>query len=145
MGVVLKTNIHALIKKHGDNVAAIANERALAKLQYLGEEFVEAARYHGTYKDRTGNLRSSVGYVVAVDGAIEVDGFSAHNSKGAEGVKEAKKLAKSLVRQNSSGYVLICMAGMDYAVCLVAMDYDVIDTAEYVVRRKWNKLFKKKK
>lgn len=143
MGIVLKTNINALMKKCEGNVAKVAEQRAIAKLQYLGEKFLEAYRLHGSYKDRTGNLRSSGGYVVVANGHIVLDGIEG-SSKGADGTKEVKKLAKVLSGKYNNGYVLICMAGMDYAAHLQLMDFDVIDTAEHVVRTSWDKIMKKK-
>ena len=65
------------------------------------------------------------------------------NMDGITFVKEAKKLARILSGKYNKGYVLICMAGMDYAAHLELMDYDVIDTAEHVVRNSWNKVMKK--
>lgn len=142
MGIVPTTNIKALMKRCEGNVAKVAEERAIAKLRYLGEKFNEAYRFHGSYKDRTGNLRSSGGYVVVANGHIVLDGIEG-SSKGADGTKEAKKLARILAGKYSKGYVLICMAGMDYAAHLELMDYDVIDTSEHVVRNSWNKVMKK--
>lgn len=142
MGVVPNTNIHALLKKCGGNVARVAEERAINKLSYLGERFIIAYKDPGRYLDQTSNLRSSGGYVVVRSGSIVAQKFE-QVKDGAEGVKEGKKLAKSLAGKYNKGYVLICMAGMEYAVCLEAMDYDVIDTAEHAVRRSWDKLMKK--
>ena len=142
MGIVPTTNIKALMKRCEGNVAKVAEQRAIAKLQYLGEKFLEAYRFHGSYRDRTGNLRNSGGYVVVVYGSIAYNGIEG-SGKGANGPKEAKKLARILAGKYNKGYVLICMAGMDYAVHLELMDYDVIDTAEHVVRNSWNKVMKK--
>ena len=51
-------------------------ERAvLFNLYVIGEGSVNHAREHGTYKDRTSNLRNSIGYVIAYDGEIIEYGF----------------------------------------------------------------------
>ena len=44
---------------------------------YVGEQVLNAARSTDSYKDRTGNLRSSVGYVLVVDGQVyEMSSFN---------------------------------------------------------------------
>lgn len=45
-------------------------QTVIRTLAYCGEVCLNAARSTNSYKDRTGNLRSSIGYVVAVDGRI---------------------------------------------------------------------------
>ena len=40
----------------------------LLNINRIGEEFVINARDNKTYKDQTGNLRSSIGYVVLYNG-----------------------------------------------------------------------------
>lgn len=57
--------------------AVEAQKGAVARwLCYVGEAAVAEAREGGSYTDRTGNLRSSVGYVVSMDGrAVQASGF----------------------------------------------------------------------
>jgi len=138
MGIELKTNINTLMKKYGGNVARIAEERALAKLQYLGELFLEISRASGNYTDRTGNLRSSLGYVVALNGEIVSRNFG-----GGKGGERSEKLASQIASRHSKGYVLICMAGMEYSIYVALRGYDVIDSGEVKVRKSWDKLLKK--
>ena len=45
-----------------------AEERMLKLLQGAGEKFVEVARKSASFDDHSGNLRSSIGYVIAKDG-----------------------------------------------------------------------------
>ena len=46
-------------------------ERALVNtLMYIGTQCVNRARESNGYKDQTGNLRSSIGYIVAVNGRV---------------------------------------------------------------------------
>ena len=47
-----------------------AEERIYKLLQRAGEEFVKIARKKGNYQNHTGNLRSSIGYVIIKDGDI---------------------------------------------------------------------------
>lgn len=88
---------------------------------YIGETFINKARRQGTYTDRTGNLRSSVGYVILIDGKIYQGRFTGT----AEG--EADSIALALaIGGKLPGIVLICMAGMAYAAAVESKGYDVI-------------------
>ena len=42
----------------------------LQTFQFVGEHFVNNARLSGNYTDRTGNLRSSIGYVILLNGEV---------------------------------------------------------------------------
>lgn len=145
MGIELKTNINALMKRVGNDVDKASKEIAIAKLKYLGEAFIKDARNEsvGNYGDRTGNLRSSVGYIVAFNGEIVVEDFKKYKGKGEKGVEKGKQLAFDLAKENSEGYVLICLAGMEYAIYVELQDYNVISGSEVAVRRLWKKVFTK--
>ena len=52
-------------------------------LGVIGEKVVNEARERGSYTDRTGNLRSSTGYVIVVDGKIaQMSSFQAIRGQG---------------------------------------------------------------
>ena len=89
---------------------------------YVGEEFVNQARNTRTYKDRTGNLRSSIGYIVALDGEIKISNLEGTG----EGKARAKELVKEVLSDSSTGIVLIGVAGMQYASYVESKGYDVI-------------------
>lgn len=116
-------------------------EKFIKALQYLGMQCIMEARNNGDYIDQTGNLRSSIGYVVLRDGQIvnssdfkivkgkEVDGFGKlylHKGKwrrrkkkiklkGKKGQQDGKKLISELVKNHNKGIALIVVAGMNYA------------------------------
>ena len=97
-------------------------QRTIWTLAMVGEQFVNDARNTQTYKDQTGNLRSSIGYIIARDGAIIQE-----NVEGkAEGRAQAKKIASEVLRDNKKGFVLIGVAGMNYAAAVESKGYDVI-------------------
>lgn len=106
---------------------------AVRILSYVGERCVEQARSQGSYTDRTGNLRSSVGYVVAVDGKVTEAGQFSGN--GAEGTKEGEAFARRLAAAAPHGLCLIVVAGMHYARYVEDRGYDVITSAELLARR----------
>lgn len=124
-------------------------EQALVNtLNYIGERCVNEARsYNGNaYQDQTGNLRSSVGYVVAVDGKIRSSSTFENVRNGEQGSRTGKEYATELVKQYPKGVVLIVVAGMNYAKYVEAKGYDVLTSAELLaeqlVPKLLNDLFK---
>lgn len=96
----------------------------------IGEQVLNAARLTNSYKDQTGNLRSSIGYVVSVDGEIvQMSSFDVVK-EGGDGAKGGKAYATQLVADFPQGIVLIVVAGMNYASYVSAKGYDVLDSSE---------------
>ena len=96
----------------------------------VGEQVLNAARLTNSYKDQTGNLRSSIGYVVSADGEIvQMSSFDTVK-EGREGSRGGKEYAMQLVRDFPHGIVLIVVAGMNYASYVSAKGYDVLDSSE---------------
>lgn len=118
-------------------------------LQRTGEEFVKIARLEGNYIDHTGNLRSSIGYVIVKDGSIAGRNFQVSEQAGTDkqtGKREGEQLAMDLVKTFSKGYVMIGVAGMKYAVFVEAMENkDVLtraaDKADDFIKRHSRLLF----
>lgn len=121
----------------------------LLRLQYLGEECVTMARSLDTYKDQTGNLRNSVGYVIAKDGRVVNNNFRKSASVtsttksgktktttgSGDGVKTGENLALEILLGMRRGYVLIVVAGMDYAAHVETMGNDVLSSAEQFAKK----------
>lgn len=104
-------------------------------MQDIGEQCLNAARDTNSYRTQTGNLRSSLGYVIVLDGKIiDESGFEVVK-KGNEGSKSGQAYAKKIARQFPEGIVLIVVAGMEYAAYVSAKGYDVIDSAELLADR----------
>lgn len=106
-------------------------------LGYIGEAALKAAREKGNlkdYTDRSGNLRNSTGYVVAIGGRIVTTG----GFDKAQGLPFAKELALST---DADGVLVVC-AGMKYATYVSARGYDVLDSAELEAQRMANELTK---
>lgn len=105
---------------------SVNNERKLIlALSYIGEEFVNKARSNNTYLDQTGNLRSSIGYVIAKNGRILKRNYKQEGSAN-EGVTNGLNLADQAVAENPTGIVLIVTAGMNYGLYVESMGYDVL-------------------
>lgn len=118
-----------------------AKQRAVMILQYIGEVCIRIARENGDYNDITGNLRSSIGYIVLNNGSVVTqriarpttvaagqrdvkrtrkDGteYIAHQKTGGDGSTGARQAQNVLSRLKSEyprGLVLIVCAGMEYA------------------------------
>lgn len=93
------------------------------RFQRIGETFIANARSNDTYKDQTGNLRSSIGYVILKDGEQIFGTFPGSTE---EGKARAAKTVEEAKAKAPRGFVLIVVAGMEYALYVEAMGYDVL-------------------
>lgn len=124
------------IKKKIEADSAKIEKALIDTLYYVGESCIKEARYNGDYNDITGNLRSSIGYVVLKNGSVlktsrpelfvgkgepktSANGTSKPNN-GAEGVRTMRKALKQLAAEAPQGLVLIVAAGMKYAIYVEA-------------------------
>lgn len=121
-------------------VEELINE-TIYKLSYIGERVVNTARLSGEYLDQTGNLRSSIGYIISVDGEIIRQGEFNVVKDGKDGTKSGEALAQALAK-TSKGITLIVVAGMHYAVYVSAKGLDVLDSAEIELGKQLQEQFK---
>lgn len=110
-------------------------QRIIYNLSYVGEQCLTEARSTNSYKDQTGNLRSSIGYIIVKDGKVIRQSDFAVVRKGSEGKSEGEKFARSLASKFPDGIVLIVVAGMNYASYVSAKGYNVLDSAELLADR----------
>ena len=137
MGIRMTTKLsemHDMLIREAERVERLTI-RALSK---LGEQCVTKIRDRAgdkSWYDQTGNLRSSVGYVIAHNkNIIQYSTFN-QVKQGSEGLKTGKDLAKELAKRYSNNYVLIVVAGMNYAEFVEAMDNkDVLASTELWAR-----------
>lgn len=113
-------------------VEAKAKLRVIANvLCYVGEQCITEARNGGTYEDQTGNLRSSIGYAVLMNGQVIQSDSVDKIKNGDEGVSEGLQYLQERVRKASKkGVCLIVTAGMNYAEYVEAKGYVVLSSAE---------------
>ncbi|MDD2300873.1 MAG: hypothetical protein PHU69_14725 [Fermentimonas sp.] len=103
----------------------------LKKLSFIGESVVAEARSANSYEDQTGNLRTSTGYAILKDGKVlSGSSFLPVKIKATKGGKKGKALIKDLASKYSQGYVLLVVAGMDYAVYVEAMGLNVLSSSK---------------
>ena len=115
------------ISKSLNQQIEVINKQVLMIMQYVGETGVNIARTSGSYHDRTGNLRSSVGLLIIDNGVVTSRNIVA---KSVEAKASVDAFISELSAKYTKGMVLILLAGMDYASKVSAMNYDVIDSAE---------------
>lgn len=129
------SEINAAIEAEAKRVHMLA----VRALSYLGEMCVIEAKnrpQESSWFDQSGNLRSSIGYVIVHDGKIIQYSEFNQVKQGTEGVKEGKYLAEELASKFSTGYALIVVAGMNYAERVEAMDSKVVlASAELLARQ----------
>lgn len=126
-----------------------ADMLTIRALSLLGEMCVIEAKdrpQESSWYDQSGNLRSSIGYVIVRDGKIVTYSKFNQVKQGSDGVKEGKELAQELAKKYISGYALIVVAGMNYAELVEAMDNkNVLASAELFARQEMPKMMAKLK
>lgn len=94
--------------------------RLIQALKQIGESCIAEAKESGNYRNITGNLRRSIGYVIAIDGVV------VHMSQMNE---QGRSLALSLAGR-SKGVQMYVLAGMSYAEVVEAKGKNVITSSE---------------
>ena len=94
------------LEKWFDRFQSKAEDKMLVFLQAGGEKFIEVARRSGSYKDQTGNLRSSIGYIIAKDGEVVTENFK-EGDKGTD--KTTGKYKGRRLAEEVSLYILAVM------------------------------------
>lgn len=108
----------------------------------VGEKVRDEALDNGSYTDRTKNLRSSVGYVVVVDGQVyKMSAFGKPDGNN-DGRSTGMSYARSLAGKFPKGIVLIVVAGMRYASYVSAKGYNVLDSSELLADQLVPKMLK---
>lgn len=146
MGIKMVTPLMKILK-YGNTAAEIIDNMYIEGLQYFGETCVKFIRDRSaaeSWFDHSGNLRSSIGYIIHKNGnVIDLGGFfptNAPQGNGSEGVLSGKEYAKTLVKFVSGVFVLSIVAGMNYAEYVEARDNkDVLAQCELWAKEEWPK------
>lgn len=129
---ITPTFTSADIQKDIDATIKRMERIAVSEITLVGLEFVRIARLKtkamGGFDDRTGNLRSSIGFIVMYDGQVLEENFEQADAgtDKATGLIKGREFAKSIGKDYPKGYALITVAGMEYAAAVEALNYDVI-------------------
>jgi len=127
VSLIPKFNRNDIAKMLAEKYTVI-DQALLLRILRVGEAFVKQARDTANFKDRTGNLRSSIGYIILKDGKDIYENFKSR-AGGKDGVEKAREVAAALKIKYPKGYVLIAVAGMDYAAAVESLGYDVITSS----------------
>ncbi|MEN0095897.1 MAG: hypothetical protein AAGB30_10980 [Pedobacter sp.] len=119
-----------------------AEQAIISRFQLIGEEFVNSARSktrdQGGFGNVTGNLRSSISYVILNDGRTVLENIE-KSGNGSEGVSASRALIRELKGKYTKGYVLIVFAAMKYAAAVESRGMDVITGSSLVAERSLRK------
>lgn len=143
MGIEAKFTRSDVEKRFGAFLEEI-HKKQIESAKMLGEMCVNHARNvpkDQGFQDQTGNLRSSIGYMVFVDGVALHQMFE-QVKEGSEGAKAGEALAQK-VGSEQKGVCLVVTAGMNYAMYLEAKGRDVITSAEHLAERELPRMLEK--
>lgn len=128
--------VAAAMEAHRQNV--------IESLIWMGNECVRDAKTNGSYKDRTGNLRNSIGFVVFENGVILHEYFEKTTKGTEESNDDPISTSRNLAIEAGSdfqGMALVVVAGMKYAMYVETKGYNVLSSAELLANKELPKLF----
>lgn len=128
MAIVDNTDYNALIVEMRERAERI-NRAIIRTFQYIAEVLVREARMKGDYIDQTGNLRSSIGAIILLDGqVVSRSGFEVVKG-GSSGANDGLTYAQEIAAAYPRGIALVVVAGKDYAAHVAARGRDVLSSA----------------
>lgn len=120
-----------------DRMTERARESLIEVLCQVGSDCINEARENGDYNNPTGNLRSSIGYEVIVDGQVYDQAVVEQTKNGVEGRAAAYSYMAKLVSEHPTGICLIVVAGMNYAFYVESLHgRNVLASAELLADRR---------
>lgn len=147
MAVKCNTSTKA-IRELTIKAAEILNEELSKGLAYLGEACVKRIRDDkSNWTDWSGNLRSSIGYAVCNYGRTLIkskfESVTGTTGDGTAGSQAGKDYIEQLASQYTDVYVLVVVAGMDYAEYLeLVHGRDVLQGTEVWAKTEVDKVLK---
>lgn len=114
-----------------------AVESIINTFAFIGESCITESRNNGKYVDRTGNLRSSIGYAVLYNNKVVRKGGNTSGTD--EGRESAQTFSVELVDKVQSyfpgGITLIVVAGMNYATYVEALGLNVLASGKLLAEK----------
>ncbi len=125
VGVEIVTDMKALAREIQESM----NEEILKVMVEVCHEAVEKVRtkmLDKAYQDDTGNLNSSTGFIIYLDGKIMHQDFRLSNvgTDKQTGLDEGLKSALSVLRE-SKGWGIVMASGMEYASWVQSRGFEV--------------------
>lgn len=122
------------IDKHLESEIKKREQKLIRVLNYIGMTCISEARNSGDYIDRTGNLRSSIGYAILNNGKIEKISSFQTIKKGTKGKEKGNEIIKNISSDFNYGIILIVVAGMNYA-AYVETKRNVLSSSELYAKQ----------
>lgn len=115
------------IRKKTEDFYNRALAGALEALKDAAQQVVNEAKLQETYADQTGNLRASIGYVIFFNGEKVAGSFASGT-----GQEKGKAFSETVAKKYSKGFVVVLVAGMEYAAYVEAKGYDVLTGSSFM-------------
>lgn len=143
--IVSKTDIRKLRKDLQQRLSDI-KDGIIALMKYIGDKCIEIARTEGSYDNITGNLRSSIGYIILDDGKVVGQSaskqYKGKKGDGSQGIETGEAFLETMKAKFPWGIVLIVCAGMNYAAYVEGIHHKVVlSTAELKAKELFNELW----
>lgn len=137
--MAVKVQVRGEAKGRSEDFLRRLDAEIVRRLARLGEECIRQARDRSaeeSWQDQSGNLRSSIGYVIVRGGEVVYLSDFPSVGLGAEGQIAGRTLAEERARRHRHGYALVVVAGMYYAEYVEDMDdKDVLASTQLFARR----------
>ena len=115
-----------------DELKNYSTDKTLDAFGHIGESVVNVARSEKDYKDRTANLKNSIGYIIT-DGKQYVKEDFKHEKGEVESFENGTKIGLEIAKEANDtkrGEVgLTIVAGMEYSEQLETKEYKVLTFA----------------
>lgn len=137
-----RQDLHKVLMQRMERI----NKSILMALHGIGTDCVNKARSIPKdvgFEDQTGNLRSSIGYVIYQNGSPVDSNFeqvSGSKGDGSEGKSKGERLAKEIAGKYPNGFVLVVVAGMNYALYVESKNRDVLTSAKHLAEQELPRL-----
>ena len=140
------TTTKGQLKQMASDIAKDMRNRAILVLSRAGEIAVNEARSTAKehdWTDRTGNLRSSIGYAIFENGKpISNGGFEQSAPTATDGPFEGQYYALR-IGESTKGLALVVVAGMNYAIYVADRGYNVLSSSQIIAAETVKELFEK--
>ncbi len=137
MGLKVKFNLNGVetdIKRHQKRLERIVQDVFAAEGEKLTSHIRNRSKQE-SWIDQTGNLRSSVGYVVVKNGVKVGQSSFSQVKGGAEGAQIGKTIAEQRATEQKANYAVSVVAGMEYAEFVEAHENkDVLASAKLMAQ-----------
>ena len=126
------------IQKYINGYAKRIESVLIREMEIVVAKLENHAKDNAGYNDITGNLKNSIGGIVLKDGIpIQYSGFG-----GGEGGSTGESFINSLISSYGSGFVIIIVAGMDYATYVENVhQLNVLKKSELLLPSEMEKMF----